>query len=108
MDKPESRPLPRIVSLLLIGVACYSFGRLGLLLAIPPGYATAVWPASGIALAGTLLWGNRVWPGIVLGSFCVNVGTSFDPESAQTIIRSLALALGIGVGRPCTPWWADI
>lgn len=27
-------------------------GKLGLLLAVPPGYATIIWPASGIA-AGT-------------------------------------------------------
>jgi hypothetical protein len=27
-------------------------GKLGTLLAIPPGYATAIWPPSGVALAG--------------------------------------------------------
>lgn len=98
MDKTESQPLPYVSALVIIGVAYYVFGRLGLLLAIPPGYATAVWPASGIALAGTLLLGYRVWPGIVLGSFCVNVGTSFDPVSTQTIVKSLTLALSIGAG----------
>src|SRR5262245_20728276 len=58
-----------------VAVAYYVVGRLGLLLAIPPGYATAVWPASGIALAGTLIFGYRVWPGILLGSFLVNLWT---------------------------------
>jgi hypothetical protein len=39
------------------GAACYLTGRLGLLLAIPPGFATAVWPPSGIAFAGLLYLG---------------------------------------------------
>ena len=30
-------------------------GKLGLLLAVPPGYATIIWPASGIALGLSLI-----------------------------------------------------
>src|SRR5438552_11797916 len=47
-------------------------GKLALLLAIPPGYATAVWPAAGLALGCILLFGNRAWPGVIIGSFLVN------------------------------------
>src|SRR5918996_3345615 len=79
-------------------VAYYIVGKLGLLLAIPPGYATAVWPASGIALAGTLLFGYRVWPGILLASFVINVGTSLDTTSTATILNTTALAASIGMG----------
>ncbi|MGH8454679.1 MAG: CHASE domain-containing protein, partial [Nevskiales bacterium] len=76
----------------------YVSGRLGLLLAIPPGYATAVWAPSGIALAAVLLGGYRVWPGILLGSFCVNVGTSFDASTLPAILKSLTIATSIGGG----------
>jgi PAS domain S-box-containing protein len=41
--------------------------------AIPPGYATAVWPPSGIALAALLLFGPRLWPGVWLGAAAVNL-----------------------------------
>ena len=58
-------------------VAYLVAGRLALLMAIPPGYATAVWPAAGIALVLVLVWGNAAWPGVLIGSFLVNVGTSF-------------------------------
>ncbi|MBI2486838.1 MAG: response regulator [Deltaproteobacteria bacterium] len=44
----------------------YVAAKLALLLAIPPGYATAVWPAAGLALAGVLLFGYGAWPGILL------------------------------------------
>jgi MASE1 len=67
-------------------------------LAIPPGYATAVWPASGIALAGTLLFGYRVWPGILLGSFLINLRTSLDTTSTASILTTTALAASIGLG----------
>jgi len=81
-----------------MAAAYFAVGRLSLLLAIPPGYATAVWPAAGIALAGTLLLGNRVWPGIVLGSFAVNVWTSLDATSLRTLATSGTLAATIGLG----------
>ena len=67
-SKKNKNPLVAIGG---IALAYYVAGKLGLLLAIPPGYATAIWPASGIALGGTLLFGRRVWPGILIGSFCV-------------------------------------
>jgi integral membrane sensor domain MASE1 len=57
----------------VIAAAYCITGKLGLLLAIPPGYATAIWPPSGLALAATLMYGYGVWPGIVLGSVLVNI-----------------------------------
>jgi PAS domain S-box-containing protein len=83
---------------LLLAACYYGTGRLGLLLAIPPGFATAVWPASGIALAALLRFGYGVWPGIVLGSFLINVPTTFDASSITSMAASIALALGIGAG----------
>src|SRR5262245_60687408 len=88
--------LPVMVS--AVAVAYYVVGRLGLLLAIPPGYATAVWPASGIALAVTLLFGYRVWPGVLLGSFLINLRTSLDTTSNASILNTTALVVSIGVG----------
>jgi signal transduction histidine kinase len=41
--------------------------------AIAPGYATAVWPPSGIAVAVLLLAGARLWPAVWIGSFAANV-----------------------------------
>ncbi|MGE5303709.1 MAG: CHASE domain-containing protein [Alphaproteobacteria bacterium] len=87
-----------LVKLAGMAAAYYVVGRLGLLLAIPPGYATAVWPASGLALAGTLLFGNRIWPGILLGSFLINLRTSLDTTSTASILNTTVLAASIGMG----------
>jgi signal transduction histidine kinase len=81
-----------------IAILYYLTGRLGLLLAIPPGYATAVWPPSGIALAGLLLFGGRVWPGVLVGSFALNVWTSLDPTDPSSTLRSLLIAICIAAG----------
>jgi signal transduction histidine kinase len=81
-----------------VAILYYLTGRLGLLLAIPPGYATAVWPPSGIALAGLLLFGTRVWPGVFVGSFALNVWTSLDPSDPSSTLRSLLIAISIAAG----------
>ncbi|HEX3531989.1 MAG TPA: CHASE domain-containing protein [Thermoanaerobaculia bacterium] len=83
---------------IVVLAAAYGFaGWLGRQLAIPPGYATAVWPASGIALAGVLLGGRRVWPGVLLGSFCVNFLAAVEPSApAGMIIRAAVVATLLG------------
>lgn len=73
-------------------------GKAGLLLAIPPGYATAVWPPSGIAVAGLLLGGLWLWPGVLLGSVAVNLWMSGDFGSTEALGRSALIAIGIGAG----------
>jgi len=83
---------------LVIAAAYGVTGKLGLLLAIPPGYATAIWPPSGIALAATLIYGYRVWPGIVLGSVLVNISTALETTSVAVLLQSVALATSIGMG----------
>lgn len=75
-------PLLRAVAgTLLLAAAYYLTGRLGLLLAIPPGYASAVWPPAGIALAGVLLGGWRVAPGVWVGSILLNFDTGYSPDA---------------------------
>lgn len=82
----------------LLAIAYYVSGRLGLLLAVPPGYATAMWPPSGLALAALLLLGYRFWPGVLLGSFAVNLFTSFNPRDMSTILMSGGIAAVISLG----------
>src|SRR4051812_10537524 len=72
-------------------------GGLGLLLAVPPGYSTAGWPASGIALAAVLAFGMRLWPGIWIGSFLVNVWTALD-GSAGGVFSSMTVPIVIATG----------
>jgi signal transduction histidine kinase len=65
------------------------FARLGLSLGAVAGFATLVWPPTGLAIAALLLLGVRAWPGVFVGAVVANVLTS----------ASLPVALGIGVGN---------
>jgi len=87
-----------MVPVLTLAVAYAVAAWLGLWLAIPPGYATALWPASGLALAGVLMSGARVAPGIWLGSFVVNLWTAWDASDAAALLTSVAIPTSIGVG----------
>jgi PAS domain S-box-containing protein len=73
-------------------------GKLGLLLAVPPGYATIIWPASGIAIGMLLVHGARLWPAILVGSWLLNAHQSgVFVEHAWFSERSFA-ALCIAIG----------
>ena len=63
-------------------------GKLGLSMAFVHPSSTAVWPPTGIALAALLILGYRVWPGVFVGAFFVNVTT------VGTILTSLGIATG--------------
>ena len=83
----------------MILAAAYTLtGIVGLSLAVPPGYATAVWPPSGIALAAVLLWGPRVWPGIAAGSVLVNLGVALTTADGVFNAMSVVIAVAIGAG----------
>lgn len=73
------RRLPYFAQVTALAVIYFAAAKFALMFAISPGYATAVWPSSGIALAALLLLGNRVWPGVWLGAALVNFTVSFSP-----------------------------
>ena len=97
-SRPEPAPDHGAIWALGLALAYYAVGRLYLLTANPSDYATAVWPPAGIALAGLLLLGNRVWPGILIGAFLTAMGPSFHPAGAAAVLRSTAVAAGIAAG----------
>ena len=91
--------MKRAGALLGLAAAYYATGALGLLLAVPPGYATIIWPPSGIAIGALLLFGSHLWPGIFVGSFVLNGVISH----AWTLTGGIALpkvliAAGIATG----------
>jgi signal transduction histidine kinase len=68
----------------LVAAAYFVGGRLGLWLAVPPGYATAVWPASGLALAAVMRFGGPAMAGVWFGSYVLNA-TLADTDAEMPI-----------------------
>lgn len=92
MEFPEVQS--RVVQTLLVALAYLVTARLALLLAIPPGYATPVWPAAGLALVAVLHWGPWMAVGVALGSTVANVHWASDPVGSAVV----AAAIGTGAG----------
>ncbi len=65
-------------------------GRLGLVLAVPPGFATAIFPPAGIAVAALLMRGPVSLPGIYLGSFLLNSWIGYGVTSGNPLLVMVA------------------
>jgi len=89
----RSAMLVELGKLVLVGAGYYVAGSLSLRLALVGGQVTPIWPPTGIALAGLLLFGRRVWPAIALAAFLVN----------GPIGPSLMTAAGVAVGNTAAP-----
>jgi len=76
------------LSILVLTAVYFCAGTFGLSLAVLNASSSAVWPPTGIALAALLLWGYRLWPGIFLGAFLVNIATQ------GTWITGVSIATG--------------
>ncbi|MFG3059769.1 MASE1 domain-containing protein [Streptomyces sp. NPDC048231] len=70
----------------------YAVGRLGLLQQLVRGQVTPLWPSTGIALAGLLLLGRRIWPGIALGALLINLWLGPSLPAVLAIVAGNTLA----------------
>ena len=83
-------------------------GFLGLMLAVPPGYATPIWVPSGIALGSLLVWGLTTLPGIFLGSFFLNFYITYNNDGYVFDLLNLFTGIITGTGailQALFGWW---
>ncbi|MCX3061707.1 MASE1 domain-containing protein [Streptomyces beihaiensis] len=92
------RPAATGLTILAVAVVYAATGRLGLLeqVVVAGAHITPLWPPTGVALAGLLLLGVRIWPGIAVGAFLVML--SLGPLSPG----ALAIAAGNTAGPLCS------
>jgi diguanylate cyclase (GGDEF)-like protein len=84
----RSDAMKNVATVAGLAVVYFIAGKLGLQLAYVHASATAVWPCTGIAVAALLVFGYRVWPGILIGAFFVNLTT------VGTVATSILIAGG--------------
>lgn len=85
----RSDALKNVATVAGLAVVYFVAGKLSLQLASVFASATAVWPCTGIAIAALLVFGYRVWPGILIGAVLVNLMTA----------GSVGTSIGIAVGN---------
>jgi signal transduction histidine kinase len=92
----------------LVALTYLVLGHAGVALAIPPGYASPIFPAAGFAVAIMLWSGQRAWPGIALGSLLLNLSIGSLGEAARmtTLTTALGIAAGATVQAQVAAWLA--
>jgi PAS domain S-box-containing protein len=64
--------------------------RLGLRLSLVERNITPLWPPTGIAVVAFLRYGRRLWPGVAVGAFLVNLPISSVPVAMVTAVGNTA------------------
>jgi PAS domain S-box-containing protein len=88
------------VRFVLLAAAYWATGFIGLRWSIVPGAGTALWPAAGVAFAGLMIGGLRLWPAIVVGRLLIAVTVG----SPQPIWADLTFAVGTMLGALVPAW----
>jgi PAS domain S-box-containing protein len=86
---PPVRRLAYAGELIALAALYIVAARIGLAMDAVAGFATLVWPPTGIALAALLLRGNRLWPAVMIGAGIANMLTG----------APILVALGIASGN---------
>jgi PAS domain S-box-containing protein len=98
----------RFLCCLALALAYVLAGRLGLLLAVPPGYASAIFPPAGIAMAAALIGGRIAQPWIFVGSFVLNlwVGSAVIQQSTWLFVLVALLIAGASLLQAVLGAWS--
>ncbi len=87
-SRTRNTPVAIFLQIVIVSLAYIVAARIGLSLDTVGGFATLVWPASGIALAALLLGGVRLWPAIAIGAFTANY------LSGAPVLAAFGIAIG--------------
>ncbi|XGC80005.1 ATP-binding protein [Bdellovibrio bacteriovorus] len=92
----------------LVAAVYYLAGYLSLFLALPPGYASPVWPATGLSIAALLIFGLNRFPGVFIGALLVNLRTPLGfVESFPPLIIASGTTLSVIVAATLIKRWVS-
>src|SRR5919202_3915936 len=93
---PLAQNRTNLLQAVVLAVIYFGLAKASLSFAAINGYATPIWPASGIALAAVFLLGYHLWPGVFLGGCMAHfVG---EQLTVTTILSGLCIGIGNAVG----------
>ena len=96
-NSPTSDDLPHWAVAFALTSVCYVLAGLASLgLAIPPGYASPLYPATGVAIASVLVFGRRMLPAVALGALCANLALPLQHRAftASLLVMPLVMTFG--------------
>src|SRR6187399_3214681 len=81
--------------LVLTALAYFATGLAAMKLAIPPAFASPLYPAAGIALASVLVFGRRMLFGVAIGAIAVNVAINASRGFGDPLVIAMLVALSL-------------
>ena len=93
LKPPDLRQLAGVAILVAV---YFTTAKLGLLMDAVSGFATTVWPPTGISLVALSVFGYRLWPGVALGAFLVNASAGAPLLTAFGMAAGNALEAVLG------------
>jgi signal transduction histidine kinase/integral membrane sensor domain MASE1 len=82
------------VSICVLAALYYAAAKVGLRLAYLHGTVTALWPPVGVGIAALVLYGPRLWPGIVIGDLLAgDYSTPLGTIVGQTVGNTLEVVV---------------
>jgi PAS domain S-box-containing protein len=98
----------RLLATLILALVYYATAELSRRFAVTPQNVTPIWPPDGFAMAGVILGGLWLWPGVFLGSFLANIGAFAQTGSVflnlLSILKVGVIALGTTLGTVLGAW----
>jgi PAS domain S-box-containing protein len=98
----------RLLASLTLALVYYATAELSRRFAVTPQNVTPIWPPDGFAMAGAILGGLWLWPGVFLGSFLANIGAFAQTGSVLLNLLSILkvgfIALGTTLGTVLGAW----
>jgi len=84
-------------------------GKIGLLLLAERSFAAVAWPPTGVALAAVLLVGYEIWPGLLFGSFLLNltVFSSAGVRGPALVVACICTASGCILATLTGAWLVE-
>jgi integral membrane sensor domain MASE1 len=97
LDRAKRRTRRWLLLYVALPLAYIVVGRLGLLIAAPPGYATALFLPAGLAVTAMFVAGASALPGTFFGSFLLNLWIGYL-MAGQLNFMQVTAALAIAAG----------
>ncbi len=86
------------LKILIVALAYFVAGRLGLSIPYLDSHITLIWLPTGIAVAALLRWGYYCWPGVFIGAFITNYSVD------AFVLLDTCIALGNTLGPLLVVW----
>ncbi|WP_164852404.1 CHASE domain-containing protein [Rheinheimera riviphila] len=104
---PPQSTLSIIAKIALLAIAYMLTGHLAMLLSVPPGFISSIFPPVGVALAAVLIWGYPLLIGVFLGSTLLNLSIAISNEQQlnwQQLTIACSIAFGTTLQCLCANW----